>query len=78
LNDDQRSGRPENKNRDELLQKIREIIAVDGNFTVRMLAEELGTNRETVRHILTKDLGKKKVCARFVPHELNEDECTSS
>lgn len=74
LNDDERSGRPENKNRNELVQKIREIIAIDGNFTVRMLAEELGINRETVRQILTKDLGKKKVCARFVPHELNEDQ----
>lgn len=74
LNDDARPGRPEGENRAELVQKIREIIAIDGNFTVRMLAEELNTNRETVRQILTIDLGKRKVCARFVPHQLTEDQ----
>ena len=40
LNDDSRPGRPEASNRAELVEKVREIIAIDANFTVRMLAEE--------------------------------------
>ena len=36
-----------------------------------MLAEEL--NYCTIYTILTEDLGKRKVCARFVPHQSNED-----
>ena len=34
LNDNQRPGRPEASNRTELVEKIREIIAIDANFTV--------------------------------------------
>lgn len=74
LSDDTRPGRPESENCAELVQNKREIIAVDGHFTVRMLAEELNTNGETVRQILTMDLGKKKVSARFVPHQLSDDQ----
>ena len=39
-----------------------------------MLAEELNTSKNTIRRILTEDLGKRKVCARFVSHQSNEDQ----
>ena len=39
-----------------------------------MLAEELNSSYCTIYTILTEDLGKRKVCARFVPHQLNEDQ----
>ena len=71
LNDDSRPGRPEASNRVELVEKVREIIAIDANFTVRMLAEELNLSYCTIYTILTEDLGKRKVFARFVPHQLN-------
>ena len=35
---------------------------------------ELNTSKNTIWRILSEDLGKKKVCARFVPRELNEDQ----
>ncbi|XP_054744384.1 protein GVQW3-like [Anastrepha obliqua] len=57
LNDDERPGRPEASNRAELVEKVREIIAVDGNFTVRMLAEELNSSTGTIWKILTDELG---------------------
>ena len=56
------------------MEKVREIIAVDPNFNVRMLAEELNSSYCTIYTILTEDLGKRKVCACFVPHQLNEDQ----
>ena len=71
LNDDLRSGRPEASNRAELVEKVREIIAMDANFPVRMLAEELNSSYCTIYTILTENLDKRKVCARFVPHQLN-------
>ena len=71
LNDDPRPGRPEASNRAELVGKVRKIIAIDANFTVRMLAEELNLSYCTIYIILTEDLGKRKVFARFVPHQLN-------
>ena len=70
-NDDPRPGRSEASNRAELVETVCEIIAVDANFTVRMLAEELNSSYCTIYTILTEDLGKRKVCARFVPHQLN-------
>ena len=71
LNDDPRPGWPEASNRAELMEKVREIIAIDANFTVRMLAEELNLSYCTIYTILTEDLGKRKVFARFFPHQLN-------
>ena len=71
LNDDPRPGRPEALNRAKLVEKVREIIAINANFTVRMLAEELNPSYCTNYTILTEDLGKRKICARFVPHQLN-------
>ncbi|CAD6997074.1 unnamed protein product [Ceratitis capitata] len=73
-NDDPRAGRPETSNRAELVEKVREIIGIDANFATKMLAEELNTRKNTIWRILTEDLGKRKVCARLVPHELNEDQ----
>ena len=53
------------------MEKVREIIAIDANFTVRMLAEELNLSYCTTYTILTEDLGKRKIFARFVLHQLN-------
>ena len=36
-----------------------------------MLAEELNSSYCTIDTMLTEDSGKRKVCARFVPHQLN-------
>ena len=55
----------------ELVEKVRKIIGIDANFTTRMQAEELNTSKNTIWRILTEDLGKRKVCARFVSHQLN-------
>ena len=42
--------------------------------TVRMVADEFGVNRETIRQILVEDLGKRKVASRFVLHSLSDDQ----
>ena len=61
LNDDQRPGRPEVSNRAGLVEKVREIIGIDANFTVRMLVEELNASYCTTYTILAENLGKRKV-----------------
>ena len=58
-------------NRAELVEQVREIIAINANFTVRILAEELNSSYCTIYIILTEDIDKRKVCARFVLHQLN-------
>jgi histone-lysine N-methyltransferase SETMAR len=39
-----------------------------------MMAEELNLDRETVRKILTEDLGMRKVSAKFVPQFFSDDQ----
>ena len=43
-------------------------------MTVRMMADEFGVNRETIRQILVEVLGKRKVGSWFVPHSLSDDQ----
>ena len=51
------------------------MVRGDRRLTVRMIAYELGMNRETVWTILTEDLGMRKVCvcAKMVPKLLTDD-----
>jgi len=46
-----------------------------------MVAESLNIHKPVVLQILKEDLGKRKLCARFVPHfltpEQREDQVTS-
>lgn len=46
----------------------------DGCLTVMMVADELNISRETIPNILVKDLGKKTVASRFVPHSMSDDQ----
>jgi len=40
--------------------------------TVRIIAEQVNIDRETVRTILTEALDMRKVCAKMVPKEFTE------
>ncbi|PNF27356.1 hypothetical protein B7P43_G02428, partial [Cryptotermes secundus] len=42
--------------------------------SARLVEELLGIPKSTVHQILTEYLGRRKVCARFVPHALSDDE----
>ena len=43
-----RPGRPEVSNRAELVEKVHEIMGIDANLTMRMLAEELNMSKNTI------------------------------
>jgi hypothetical protein len=53
----------------------------DRRIAARMIAEALNLPKTPVLRILKGDLGKRKMCARFVPHSLTpeqrEDRVTS-
>jgi hypothetical protein len=56
------------------IAKVRKRIQEERCVTVRMMADEFGVNRGTIRQILVEDLGKRKVASRFVPHALSDDQ----
>jgi len=74
LEDDAHTGRPVSVRTPEMIQKIRDFIANDRNASLKMMEEALNINRETIRIILHEDLSKTKVCAKFVPHTLTDEQ----
>jgi len=60
---------------------VADLVKNDRRITSRMIAESLNIPK-TVLQILKEDLGKRKLCAYFVPHSLTpeqrEDRVTSS
>ena len=45
-------------------------------LTVRMMANELGMNGDSVLKILIENLDMRKMCAKMVPNLLSEDQLT--
>ena len=58
-----------------------DLFKNDRRISSRMIAESLNTPKTVVLRILKEDLGKRKLCARFVPQSLTpeqrEDQVTS-
>ena len=60
---------------------VADLVKNDHLITSTMIAESLNIPKTVVLRILKEDLGKRKLCARFVPHSLTpeqrEDRVTS-
>jgi orotate phosphoribosyltransferase-like protein len=56
------------------VESVRHLLAEDRRTTVQMIADRLNIGKETVRWIVTEHLGKRKICARFVPHALTAEQ----
>jgi len=53
VTDEERSGRPATSRTEENIATIRQIVRENRRLTVRSIAEQVNTDRETVRKILT-------------------------
>ena len=74
VEDDPRSGRPSTTKTDKNIVRVKQMVRSDRRLTIRMIADNLDLNRESVRSILLHDLGMRKVCAKLVPKILSEDQ----
>ena len=70
VKDDARSGRPSTARTDENVESVRRLLTEDRRTTLQMTGDRLNIGKETGRRIVTEDLGKKEICARFVPYAL--------
>ncbi|PNF38803.1 hypothetical protein B7P43_G12023 [Cryptotermes secundus] len=61
--------------RTEETEKVRQIVHENHQLTVRSIAKQANTDRETIRKILTEDLDMRKVCAKMVPKDLLTRHC---
>ena len=74
LEDDPRTGRPVSGRSNENVEKTLPIVMQDRRITTRLLAERLGVGKEAARQILERDLQKRKICSRSVPHSLTAEQ----
>jgi len=59
VTDEERSGWPATSRTEENIEKVRQIVHENRRLTVRSAAEQVNIDRETVRKILTEDLGMR-------------------
>jgi ribosome maturation factor RimP len=74
VKDDEGIGRLKIHWTDENVEKVQKLVRSDRRLSARMTAEELNLARETVRKILTEDLGMGKVSAKMVSRILSDDQ----
>jgi len=74
VKDDARSGRPSTARTDENVESVHHLLTEDRHTTLQMIADCFNIGKETVRQIVTEDLGKRKICTRFAPHALTTEQ----
>jgi hypothetical protein len=79
--DDERGGRRKSTRTDVNNAAVADLVKNDRRIASRMITQSSNIPKTVVLRILKVDLGKKKLCARFVPHSLTpeqrEDRVTS-
>ena len=74
VEDDSKSERPCTSTTDTNIEKVRQLVLSDRRLTIRVIANEVGMDKETVRTILVDTLGMRKVFAKMVPRLLTEEQ----
>ena len=74
VDSDPRSGRPLNTITPENIERVRLAIGEDRRLTVRELESNLGILKTCVSRILTENLRMTRVCAKFIPKFLTEEQ----
>ena len=74
LEDDSKSWRLCTSTTDTNVEKVRQLVCSDHCLTIRVIAYEVGMDKEMVCTILVDSLCMRKVCAKMVPRLLNEEQ----
>ena len=64
VEDDPWSGRPSTSRTADNIERVKQMVRADCRLTVRMIAEELSINKDTVWSIITKKISKCARCAQ--------------
>ena len=81
VEDDERGGHPKSTQTELNIAAVADLVKSDRRITSRMITESLNIPKTVVLQILKEDLGKRKLCAGFIPCSLKpewrEDRVTS-
>ena len=72
LDDEARCGRPVEALTADNIAAVQAMVEEDARLTVLQLGKAIGISTGSIRTILHEKLGLRKVCARWVPHQLSE------
>jgi hypothetical protein len=68
--DDERGGHPTSTRTEVNIFAVADLVKNGHSIASRMIAESLNILKTVVLWILKEDVGKRNLCARFVPHSL--------
>jgi len=74
VEDEERGGRPKSTRTEVNMAAVADLVTNDSRIPSRMIAESLNIPKTLVLRILIENLGKRKLCARFVPHSLTPEQ----
>jgi hypothetical protein len=57
-----------------MIKTVQELISTDHQMTLWMIQEILQISREIIDKILVEGLGKQKICTRYIPHCLTDEQ----
>lgn len=72
LSDEFRAGRPSTSVVATNIDAVREMIQMDRHVTYREIQASTGIDMKQIHEILHEHLAVKKLCARWIPHNLTE------
>ena len=75
--DDKREGRPSFKTSDVVKNEVRDVIDGNRRLTVREVADKCVISKTTVHETLVQELHMNRICARWVPRMLSEENMTN-
>ena len=79
MKDDARSGRPSTARTEGNVEPVRRLLTEDRRTSLQVMADSLDIGKESVRRIVTGDLGGKKVlreiCSSRLDHTAEKRTC---
>ena len=57
-----------------MIEKVQQLLAQDLWLMLKLIAEDLDTSKDMAHTIVRDDLGKRKICSQFVPHQLTDEQ----
>ena len=74
VEDNSRSGRPSTSRTVDNVECMKQMVRGDCRLTVRMIADKLEINRDSVWKIITEESGMRKICVKMMPKLLDDDQ----
>lgn len=68
--DDERSGWPKTAFTTDIIESVHQMVLDDRRIKVREIVEAMGIPKERICHIVTEELGMRKLSTRWVPRLL--------